>query len=131
MNDAYVCRAPGLNLSPVIISSRLGSFQTLSLWSLKCDGLINPKVTFTSLVRGSGSEENFSDAYILLCWAGLVGIRGKESSYRNLVWKPEENRPLRIPGFRYKNNIKKGVKVDEWVCIGSVWSQRGLRGWPF
>jgi hypothetical protein len=87
MNDAYVCRAPGLNLSPVISSSRLGSFQTLSLWLLKCDGLINPKVTFTSLVRDSASEENFSDAYTLLCWAGLVGIRGKEKFIQEFGWE--------------------------------------------
>jgi hypothetical protein len=40
-------------------------------------------------------------------------LEEKKSAYRNFVWKPDEIRPLRRPGYRYKNNIKTGVKFDE------------------
>jgi hypothetical protein len=66
---------------------------------------------------------------------GLWLLEGKESACSNLVGKPEENTPLRRPGYIYiyiyKNNIKTDVKFDEQVCIGPTWSNRGLYGWLF
>jgi hypothetical protein len=43
--DDYVFKAQGLNLRPVIISSGLRSFQILSLWLLKCGGVIYPNLS--------------------------------------------------------------------------------------
>jgi len=58
-----------------------------SPWLLKCDGVIYPKVIFTSLVQGSTREENVSYAYTLLFGAGFVALRGKEKCVEEFGWE--------------------------------------------
>jgi hypothetical protein len=41
--------------------------------------------------------------------------------YRILVGKPERNRPLRKPRYRWNDNIKMGLK--EWGCRNMDWNE--------
>ena len=51
-------------------------------------------------------------------WAGRVACMGERRGiYKVLVGKPEGNKPLRIPGHKWEDNIKMGLQ--EVGCGGT------------
>jgi hypothetical protein len=64
-------------------------------------------------------------------WTGHVARMGrKRNAYTVLMGKPEERRPLRRLGFRWKNNFKMDLReigcggvdwIDPAIMIGTVY----------
>jgi hypothetical protein len=49
---------------------------------------------------------------------GACGTHAEEDkAYKNLVEKPEGNRPLERPARRWENNIKVDLKEIEWEGV--------------
>jgi len=50
-----------------------------------------------------------------MTWAGhVVGMGEKRGAYKVLVGKPEGNRPLGRPRYRWEDNIKMDIQEVEW-----------------
>ena len=58
-----------------------------------------------------------------MTWAGhVVGMGEKRGAYKVLVGKPEGNRPLGRPRYRWEDNIKMDIQEVEWrAWTGMNW----------
>ena len=58
-----------------------------------------------------------------MTWAGhVVGVGEKRGAYKVLVGKPEGNRPLGRPRYRWEDNIKMDIQEVEWrAWTGMNW----------
>jgi hypothetical protein len=56
-------------------------------------------------------------------------MRERRGSYRALVRKPEERRPLGRPRRRWEDNIKMDLREVGWgAWTGSIWPRIGTGG---
>jgi hypothetical protein len=56
-------------------------------------------------------------------------VRNMKSAYRNLVGKPERQRPLRSPRFCWEGNPKIDLKEMGWEGVNWIYLAQDITKW--